>query len=122
VVYGNVSEIYAYSRDYRPRHFDTHVKFLSKHEKKLPKGFKRPPNRRKDVRADYTRRMKEKGLYERSEASTRRTLKSFFRLCHHNNVYADSIHFVTLTFEYDIAYKETQTHLRRFMSYLRLPW
>lgn len=57
-----------------------------------------------------------KGTYERSKASITRSKKNFFRLCHHNNCLADTIHFVTLTFAYDLSYKEALSHLKRFME------
>jgi hypothetical protein len=48
---------------------------------------------------------KSRGTYQKSKASILRSTHNFFRLCHHNNINARTIHFVTITFAYDLAYK-----------------
>jgi len=59
---------------------------------------------------------KQSGTYERSKRSIKRSKTNFFRLVHHNNCLAQSIHFLTLTFAYDITYKEASRHVRHFME------
>lgn len=114
VQYGNVTEVYQYSRDYVYRKRQNHLKLS------LLQGQKRSPplkdnlklNRKREYRANQIA----KGLYSPSKASINRTLTNFFRLVHHNVSIASTVHFITLTFAYDLTFKEAQTHLRRFME------
>jgi len=62
---------------------------------------------------------KAKGVYERSTRSIRRSQNNFFRLCHHNNTYADTIHFVTITFSYDVTLKKATRHVARAMERIK---
>lgn len=99
VQYGNITELYEYDKQYKK---PNHHKIQSAYHRK----------RAKDIRE----RLIQYGNYEQSKSSKNRTLKNFFRLCHHNNVESDSIHFVTLTFTYDLSPQEAFTYLRRFME------
>jgi len=60
-----------------------------------------------------------KGQAKRSKASIRRSKTNFFRLVHHNNCCADTIHFVTLTFAFDVAYLNANEYVRQFFKRLR---
>jgi len=57
--------------------------------------------------------------YERSKRSVKRAKLAFFRLVHHNNCSADTIHFLTLTFAYDVTHKEACRHVARFMEKIK---
>lgn len=113
VQYGNVTEVYQYSKDYVHRKTQNHFKLT------LLQGHKRPPpvkNLKKERAKEYRLLRIKNGIYSPSKASRNRTLTNFFRLVHHNVVNSNAVHFVTLTFSYDVTFKEAQTHLRRFME------
>jgi len=98
VQYGDVTELYRYSKDRtepKPR-YDTKIK----------------KKRRKDLRAF----VKARGQYERKRSSVFRSVRNFYRLCHHNNTNAKSIAFCTLTFANDLTYKKASRHVARFME------
>jgi len=67
----------------------------------------------------YKKRRYELNRAFRSERSVRRAILNFYRLCHHNNYRADSIHFVTITYSHDLPYKEACRHVARFMERIR---
>jgi len=62
---------------------------------------------------------KQSRTYERSKRSIRRSQMAFFRLVHHNNCLAKTIHFLTITFAYDVTYPEASRHVRRFMEKIK---
>lgn len=101
VQYGNVTEIFEYSKPLSDRSNNHHVSSITKKRNK--------EKRQRLLNHPYL-------LYEPSKRSKNRTLDNFFKLCHHNNVNSSSIHFITLTFTYDISYKTALSHLRRFME------
>jgi hypothetical protein len=101
VQFGNVTEIYDYEKnrpDYKPR-------YVSELTKK----------RQKQTRLHE----KSKGSYSRSKRSIKRSTDNFFRLCHHNNYLADTVHFVTLTFAYDLTYKEASRHVAHWFQRIK---
>jgi len=98
VQFGNVTEIYEYEKNIN-RHRRTRVSSLTK-------------KRNKKIRDDK----KNKKQYQRSPQSIKRSRDSFFRLCHHNVCHAETVHFLTLTFAYDIPYKTASRHVARFME------
>jgi len=101
VQYGNVVETYEYEKN-RPDYKERYVSALSK------------------KRAKRSRELaKFKGVYRRRLSSVRRSVQSFFRLCHHNNCVSSSVHFFTLTFAYDYTYKEATRHVARFMENIK---
>jgi len=98
VQFGNITEIYEYEKPIA-NHKERHVSQLTK-------------KRQKQARLAR----KARGLYERSPESIKKSKLAFFRLCHHNNCNSDTIHFVTLTFTYDLSIKEARGHVKRFME------
>ena len=98
VEYGDIIDIYRYDRD------------ISIKPKKSVSQYKR--KRQKQLREH----IKATGTYKRSKRSVNRSRQSFFRLCHHNNVHSDTIHFVTLTFAYDVPYKTALRHVAHFFQ------
>lgn len=118
VQYGNVTEIYQYDKPINNRRAPS----WAKHER-LANGSTGAKShatrsivkkRKKQARVQS----KAKGIYKRSERSIKRSKTNFFRLCHHNNCLADTIHFVTLTFplEHDISYQTARRYVARFME------
>lgn len=101
VQFGNVTECYAYEKD-RPDYKERHISELTK---------KRNKKKRQLAKAG--------GFYKRKRSSVLRTTRSFYRLCHHNNTLARSIHFFTLTFAYDLTYKEASRGVREFMAKIK---
>jgi len=101
VQYGNVTEVYEYEKN------------ISHHRRHHLSSVLRA--RAKKLREEKKRR----GWYERSRASINRSRNNFFRLCHHNNSIAKSIHFFTLTFAYDATFKTASRHVARFMERIK---
>jgi len=114
VQYGNVTELYQYEKDLHPKKQQNHYKI----QKLLtPKVKICPTLTLKKKRQENMRTLRKKtGTYTQSDNSKKRTLKNFFRLCHHNNVLAKSIHFLTLTFAYDLTYAKAQRAQSVFMA------
>lgn len=100
-VFGNLTEVIEYEKDIR-----------------VPKRRSLSPLAKARAKAIREAR-KNKGLYQRSSRSVKRSREAFFRLCHHNNCLATSITFVTLTFAYDLTYKEALSYQRRFMDKIK---
>jgi len=101
VIYGNMVEHYQYEKNL------TNIKRIapSKHTLKRAKQAR-----------DYA---KARGTYTRTKRSIKRSREAFFRLCHHNNCLAQSIHFVTLTFSYELTHKTATGHVREFMDRIK---
>jgi len=89
---GNITELYEYEKSY------IHVprRHLS------PLERKRMAERRK--------------VSVRSQYSIQRSVRSFFRLVHHNNTLAQSITFCTITFATDISFKTASRYVSDFFS------
>jgi len=98
VQFGDTTEIYQYEKN-RTNNPPKHISALAK---------KRAKKAREDA--------KKRGIYKRKKRNIHRSVASFFRLCHHNNVLAKSVHFFTLTFAYDLTYKTACRHVARFME------
>lgn len=96
VEYGDIIDIYRYERD------------ISNKPKKSVSAYKR--KRQKQLREH----IKSTGTYKRTKRSVNRSRQSFFRLCHHNNVNSETIHFVTLTFAFEVSYKTAGRHVSEF--------
>jgi len=101
VQYGNITEIYEYEKNLL-NHKERHISQLTK-------------NRQKKARAER----KAKGLAIRSQRSIKRSQLAFYRLCHHNTCLATTVHFMTLTFAYDITYPKAIRHVQRFMERIK---
>jgi len=116
VQYGDTIDIYDYSKsinrkggiDHKKAHQLRHPESSTDSKRYLSLAQKRTRAIRLQSR--------QKGTYQRSKASIRRSKQNFFRLCHHNNCLARTIHFVTLTFINDISYKKALAYLKRFME------
>ena len=81
IQYGDILEVYKYSQPVFPRiagYWDK-TGYCSSAEM----CFKRSKSSLRYIRSDYTKN---------------RALRSFVRLCHHNNLLAKTIHFLTLTY------------------------
>ncbi len=95
VQFGDCTEIYDYEKDIN----NIRKRTLSQIQKKRAKA------RRK--------------LVSRSTFSVRRARSNFFRLVHHNNSYADSISFLTITLQADYKYAQATRTVREFFSKLK---
>lgn len=108
VQYGNVNELYLYEKPYIPKSNQNHLKL----QKLLC-----PSSKLVDKKKENTHTPSKKTfIFTKTDATKKRTLKNFYRLCHHNNYHSQSIHFITLTFAYDISYKEASRALSKFME------
>jgi hypothetical protein len=99
--YGDIIELYEYEKDRtcaKERHISTLAKNRAKKIRELSKSRKQ---------------------YKRKHRSILRSVYSFFRLCHHNNCLASSIHFFTLTFAYDLTYKEAIRFVAEFLRRIK---
>jgi len=118
VQYGNITEIFEYEREIKPR-----PPSQLKAERLVNGGsnngqvhtFDVVKKRKNKIRSEA----KKKHNYVRSDSSIKRCRTNFFRLCHHNNSLAQTIHFLTLTFAYDLTYSEASRHVKRFMERVR---
>jgi hypothetical protein len=104
VQFGDTTEIYEYEKDIRRNNRPNFSKFIKTKNKKMDdmenskKNIKKPP---------------------RTLRSIKKSRENFFRTVHHNNCLADTIHFVTLTFAYDLTFKEASRHVARFMERIK---
>lgn len=116
VQYGDTTEIYDYENNLKKKQGIDHVKaqrlLFNERIDDEKQHLSLNAKRQRAIRLQS----KSKGTYERSQASINRSRRNFFRLCHHNNCNAQTIHFVTLTFAYDLSYKKALAHLKRFME------
>jgi len=96
--YGNVVEIYEYEKN-RTNNSRPTLSLLSK-------------NRAKRIRQEEIKRK----VYKRKKSSIARAVTNFYRLCHHNNVKANTVAFVTLTFIYDCTIEEAGRACARFVE------
>jgi len=101
VQYGDITEIYSYQKN------------LTKKEKVYRSKLKRERAR------EYKAYRIKKGTYTRTERSINRSRNNFYKLVHHNVYNAQTVHFLTLTFAYDITYKEAVRSLSRFMEKIK---
>lgn len=117
VQYGNVTEIYEYEKELkRKRGIDAAKAHRLQTGGRYPKrNVSLKAKRTKDIRE----RAKKTKTYTRRASSVLRSQQSFFRLVHHNNIFSDSIHFVTLTFSYDLTYKTACRHVARYMERIK---
>jgi hypothetical protein len=119
VQYGNITEIYEYDKNITNRRNPS----WAKAERLAHGGSSNKQYETLDIAKKRKKRLrvqsKAKKIYKRSESSIKRSKRNFFRLCHHNNCNADSIHFLTLTFSYDLSFKEASRHVARFMERVR---
>lgn len=99
VRYGDTLEVYEYEKNVSTNRT---VRYVSPLERK----------RRRD-------RIQALG-YVRSDFSIKRAKRSFFRLCHHNNTLAASIHFITLTFADDIEYSDSLRAISAFFRKIKI--
>jgi len=118
VQFGDTTEVYTYENTIKMR-FPDHLKAV-RLANRTPNSPKPPifgvQAKKRQKRRQYRKRV---GAYVRSKDSINRSRKNFFRLCHHNNCLADSIHFLTLTFSYDVTYPQASRHVKRFMERLQ---
>jgi len=101
IKYGNVTEIYEYEKNRRTI------------KKRVGTSWQRKRNAR------YRAQRISKGTYERTKRSIRNSRSNFFRLVHHNVCRADTVDFLTLTFAYDVSYKEATRHVAHFMERIK---
>jgi hypothetical protein len=118
VQYGNVTEVYEYEKDHKQSSLSK-KKELRVSQPEIYNALYGTSSVVKERQRKARLQSKEKGTYRRSEASVKRSKRNFFRLCHHNNCLADSIHFLTLTFSYDLSYSQANRHVKRFMERIR---
>lgn len=101
VQYGDTVEHYQYEKNLNT----TRRRHVSEHSKKRAK------ERRLYAQAT--------GTYKRPWRSVKRSQANFYRMCHHNNHVASTIHFLTITFAYDLTYKEAGRHVARFLAKIK---
>jgi hypothetical protein len=111
VQYANIVEVYEYEKELKikPPNHVKHTRLassLSGSSSSSPKSLF--PKKKKQLTRHY-----------RSDRSNKRTLDNFFRLCHHNVYTASTVHFLTLTFAYDLDFSLANRLLSRFISKLR---
>lgn len=117
VQYGDTIELYEYEKELkRPDKGQSHLKFERLLNGQRNNDYPRPRNVIKDRKKLLRIQQKLAGTYRRSERSIKRSKRAFFRLVHHNNCLATTIHFVTITFAYDLTPKEAARHVSRFMA------
>lgn len=119
VQFGDTTEIYEYEKDLKKQtgidHRKAHRLLNGRSDTKSLPTLSVSKKRTKALYEDAKR----KGIYKRSARSVKRSVDNFFRLVHHNNCNASTIHFVTLTFAYDITYKLATREVSEFFSRLR---
>lgn len=98
--YGQYTELFEYEREI---HRDVGVKI------KKPQGYISPVASRR--LAQRRRRERLERSYSRSQYSISRARDNFFRLVHHNNMAANTIHFVTITYAKEVTYPEVQRNV-----------
>ena len=117
--YANVTEVYEYEKTVKR---DTPAARKAR-LKKMDDRLYYAVYGTRDVVADRRRlrrvQLKEKGLYKRTKRSIKRSTDNFFRLVHHNVYDSKTIHFLTLTFAYDISYKEALKAQWQFFKRLK---
>lgn len=117
VKYGDVIELYSYEKEIKRNKGIDALKAQRLSQGKRNSSSASISNVKKNRLKERRKQALLKGHYERSKRSINRSRLAFFRLCHHNNVHSQSIHFLTLTFAYDIeigeAYRHTQEFLKR---------
>jgi hypothetical protein len=118
VQYGNVTEVYEYEKEHK-QSSRSKKKLLRKRDNRLYYAVYGTSDIVEERRKRQRLQSQAKGVYKRSEASVKRSKKNFFRMCHHNNCLASSIHFLTLTFAYDLSYSQATRHVARFMERVR---
>jgi len=125
VQYGDTTEIYTYDKEIKPKPPSKLKAWTLYNQKnKIQKNISNTrlptllPNSKKTRKKKTTQDTKQKGLYQRSKQSIRRSKLNFYRLCHHNNKNAKTIHFLTLTYANDIHPKKAQRYATRFMATL----
>jgi len=113
VQFGNVVEVYEYENPIKPKP-PSRLK-----AERLAHGTG-PVSRTVSVKkARQKRRLaqkKSKGAYRRSKASISRSRQAFYRLCHENVCKATTVHFLTLTFAYDLDFKTASRNVARFLE------
>jgi hypothetical protein len=114
IQYGNITEYYEYQNEIKQKKGIDHKKALLLLDPKQGYGKKHSLSVIKKRQKQLLVQSKAKGVYIRIRSSINRSKRNFWRLCHHNNVYSDTIHFLTLTFAYDLHYKEAQRHVSEF--------
>lgn len=118
VQYANVTEIYSYEKNLPTKKPST-LKALRLQKNGVALTKKLDSYRSKNVKKLRAIQRKSKEKTKRTERSIKRSRDNFFRLCNHNNYLAKSIHFVTLTFAYDISYKAANEATRRFFDRIK---
>jgi len=105
VRYGDIIEVYEYEKELKKKpadSFKAHRIYSGGRDSETTSLQSVKKKRKKAIR-DLSLAQ---GVYERSKRSIRRSRVNFFRLCHHNNSRAKTIHFLTLTFAYDLTPKK----------------
>lgn len=109
VQYGDITEIYTYERDrrnYKRKQLSPLIGATNKERKQATDNlFKWGLRKRKEKLPRY-----------RTNRSMVRSRQAFFRFVHANVCASKTVHFLTLTFAYDITYKKATRALARFME------
>lgn len=119
VQYGNVTEVFDYEKNLKTENKRTIKANLRKNNNKLYHAIYGTTDIKKERQKRVLASTRKKGIYTRSPSSIRRAKTTFFKLCHHNNVYADTIHFVTLTFSFDVTYEKARQYQSDFFKRLK---
>lgn len=100
VQYGDYTDVYRYE----------------KRVSEVPRYLRR---RRHESAIQKKRRKERRRTHVRSSDSIHRSRINFFRMVHHNNTLANSIHFLTLTFAHDLTYKQATRYLSEFIRQIK---
>lgn len=98
IQYGDRTEIYKYQKFYEPRP-------------------KKPTSELEKKRA--AARKQESMVEPRTKYSLRRTVRSFFRLVHHNTCRASTVVFATFTLAYELTHEEASRSIAHFCERLK---
>jgi len=100
-MYGDIAEVYEYEKN-----------ISSNRGNKRLSAIQRKRQRERLASSTYTR----------SDYSIKRAKRNFFRLCHHNNLLADSITFITLTYAHDPVYSSCGRDIALFFKKIKLKY
>jgi len=116
VQYGNITEIYQYEKPRNRNQEQSHAKIQRIIDKKCHISNIVKPKQGNLLTKPQTSIGLSLSNLPRKQSAINRTLRDFFRLTHHNVVNAKTIHFVTLTFAFDLTYEQALNALKKFIN------
>lgn len=116
VQYGDVTEIYTYEKNLNRKQKGISPLTALRIQKGVRNNEKKRNYKKSPTKSELFRIQQKAKKYSRSRRSIARSRQNFFRLCHNNNCLAKTIHFLTLTFAYDVEYKKANQVIRDFFK------